>query len=45
MKKINIRQLLRDYVEATKELPVIVTRYGKPVFIISKPKETDDTIK
>jgi hypothetical protein len=35
MNYINVRQLLSNLEESTKELPVTVTRFGKPIFIIS----------
>ena len=35
MKYINVRQLLNNYKEATKELPVAVTRRGIPIFIVT----------
>lgn len=31
---INVRSFLRDINESTEELPVIVTRYGKPIFAV-----------
>ena len=34
MQFINVRQLLSNYEEATKNLPVTVTRYGRPIFKI-----------
>jgi hypothetical protein len=34
MNYINVRQLTRNVEESTKELPVTVTRFGKPVFKI-----------
>lgn len=43
---INVRQLLRDVTEATKTLPVVVTRYGRPIFkiIAVDGKETEKPI-
>jgi antitoxin (DNA-binding transcriptional repressor) of toxin-antitoxin stability system len=34
VKFINVRQLLRNLSESTKELPVTVTQYGQPIFQI-----------
>lgn len=34
MRYINVRQLQRDLEEATRELPVIVTKLGQPIFTI-----------
>ena len=34
MKFINVRHLLNNFKEATSELPVSVTVYGKPLFVI-----------
>ena len=35
MKFINVRQLLSDINKSTENLPVTVTRYGKPIFILT----------
>lgn len=37
MNYINIRTFLRDY--AICELPCIITRFGKPIFMVVKPDE------
>ena len=37
MNYINIRTFLRDY--AVCEIPAIVTRFGKPIFMVVKPDE------
>jgi hypothetical protein len=41
MEFINVRQLLRDIDGATKKLPVTVTRYGKPIFLIEEANKVE----
>ena len=38
MRFINVRQLLRNVNEEVKDLPFVVTRYGRPIFIAIPPK-------
>jgi len=32
MKKVTIRFFQRNFYQALKELPLVITRYGKPLF-------------
>lgn len=39
MRYLNVRQFIRNHKEEVLDLPFTVTRYGKPVFVVSDPKE------
>lgn len=45
MRFINVRQLLSNFEESTTELPVTVTRFGKPYFVIKSIEEVGTALK